>query len=73
MSHFYGADGVGLISDLDREIGGEKTSVEKQISLFKKMYYQILEYGFAPLWRHIWNSAGLFKVKKIFLMLGGRD
>jgi len=33
-----------LIADLDKEIGGEKTSVEKQVELFKKMYYQILEY-----------------------------
>lgn len=66
MSHLYGADGIELIDDLDREIGGEKTSVEKQVDLFKKMYYQILEYGFAPLWRHIGNSAGIFKIKEDF-------
>lgn len=66
MSHLYGADGIELIDDLDREIGGEKTSVEKQVELFKKMYYQILEYGFAPIRRHIGNSAGMFKIKEDF-------
>lgn len=66
MSHLYGADGVELISDLDKEIGGEKTSIEKQVELFKKMYYQVLEYGFAPLRRHIGNSAGIFKIKEDF-------
>ena len=53
MSHLYGADDIEIISDLDRDIGGEKTSIENQIDVFKKMYYQILEYGYAPLRRHI--------------------
>jgi len=51
---------------LDKEIGGEKSSIEKQIELFKKMYYQILEYGYSPLRRHIGNSAGMFKIKEDF-------
>jgi hypothetical protein len=44
MSHLYGADGMELISDLDKEIGGRKNKCRKQVELFKKMYYQILEY-----------------------------
>lgn len=66
MSHLYWADGIELISDLDKEIGGEKSSVEKQIESFKKMYYQILEYWYSPIWRHIGNSAGMFKIKEDF-------
>ncbi len=66
MSHLYGADGIELIADIDKEIGGERTSIEKQIELFKKMYYQILEYWYAPVWRHIGNSAGMFKIKEDF-------
>lgn len=66
MSHLYWADDIEFIADLDKEIGGEKTSIEKQIELFKKMYYQILEYGYSPLRRHIWNSAGMFKIKEDF-------
>jgi len=66
MSHLYWADWIELISDIDKEIGGQKTSVEKQVDLFKKMYYQILEYWYAPIWRHIWNSAWIFKIKEDF-------
>lgn len=66
MSHLYNADGMENIRDIDREIGGEKTSVEKQVEIFKTMYYQILEYGYAPIWRHIGNSAGIFKMKEDF-------
>lgn len=66
MSHLYGADEIDTISDIDKEIGNEKTSIEKQIDLFKEMYYQILEYWYAPIWRHISNSAGLFKIKEDF-------
>lgn len=66
MSHLYGADGIELISDIDKEIGGEKTSVEQQVELFKKMYYQILEYWYGPVWRHIGNSAWMFKIKEDF-------
>ncbi len=66
MSHLYGADGIELIGDLDREIGDERSTIEKQIEVFKRMYYQILEYGYAPTWRHIWNSAGMLKIKEDF-------
>jgi len=66
MSHLYWVDGIEFIDDLDREIGWERTSIEKQIELFKKMYYQILEHGFSPIWRHIWNSAGILKIKEDF-------
>ncbi len=66
MSHLYNADGIEEISDLDKDIGWEKTSVEKQIEVFKKMYYQILEYGYAPVWRHIGNSAWIFRIKEDF-------
>lgn len=66
MSHLYWADGVELIDDLDKEIGWQKTTIEKQIDIFKEMYYSILEYWFSPIWRHIGNSAGLFKIKEDF-------
>jgi alanine racemase len=66
MSHLYGADGIELIDELDQELGGQKTTVEKQILLFKEMYYHILEYGYSPLWRHIGNSAWMFKIKEKF-------
>ena len=45
MSHLYDAD-----SDWENH-------VNQQIETFKKMYSVITEYGFSPIWRHIWASA----------------
>ena len=45
MSHLYDAD-----SDW-------KNHVNQQIETFKKMYSVITDYGFSPIWRHIWASA----------------
>ena len=40
--------------------------MEEQITLFKEMYYKVLEYGHTPKWRHIGNSAGLLKMQDDF-------
>lgn len=45
MSHLYDAD-----SDWENH-------VNQQIATFKKMYSVITDYGFSPIWRHIWASA----------------
>ena len=50
MSHLYSADET------------EYTSIEEQIKKFKTMYHIIIDYGHAPLWRHIGNSAGIAKI-----------
>lgn len=54
MSHLHSAD----------KIYGNY--IDEQIDKFKKMYYQIVNAGYAPMWRHIWNSAGLMKIKDDF-------
>jgi alanine racemase len=54
MSHFYGADTPSLLG------------MQDQIACFKQMYYTILEYGHTPKWRHIGNSAALFKMQDTF-------
>ncbi len=54
MSHLHSAD----------KIYGNY--IDDQIDKFKKMYYQIVNAGYAPMWRHIWNSAGLMKIKDDF-------
>lgn len=51
MSHLHSAD---------------SPNIQQQITLFKQMYYQILEYGHAPQWRHIGASAGLLKMEDDF-------
>ena len=61
MSHLHSAD------QTDFELTGEGfASIQKQIDLFKKIYYKILDHGHAPIWRHLWNSAGMFKIKDDF-------
>jgi alanine racemase len=45
MSHLYDAD-----SDWENH-------VNQQIEIFKKMYSVITDYGFSPIWKHIWASA----------------
>lgn len=62
MSHFHSADVAGQSQYLDFE----ESSIAKQIQIFKKSFHQILEYGHAPRWRHIGNSAGIFKVRDDF-------
>ncbi|MDR2190583.1 MAG: alanine racemase [Candidatus Peribacteria bacterium] len=54
MSHFHSADSV------------QSTGMQEQIEQFKTMYYQILEYGHTPKWRHIGASAGLLKMEDDF-------
>jgi len=54
MSHLHSAD------DLKND------SIKSQINLFKKMYHTIIDYWHNPLWRHIWNSAWLFKIQDDF-------
>ena len=36
--------------------------IEKQVDAFKLMYHQILDYGHAPIYRHIWASIWLLKL-----------
>ena len=40
--------------------------IEKQISAFKMMYAQILDYGHAPTYRHIWASIWMLKIQDDF-------
>ena len=54
MSHFFDAD---AISD---------TNMTDQIQRFKRMYYKLLDAGFAPEWRHIGNTAAMFKIDDEF-------
>ena len=51
MSHLFSAN------ELD---------IEKQVSAFKMMYAQILDYGHTPKYRHIWASAWLLKLQDDF-------
>mgnify|MGYP003807144117 CR=1 FL=1 len=54
MSHLHSADQK------------ENDWIQKQINLFKKMYHTIIDYGHNPIRRHIWNSAGIFKIDDNF-------
>lgn len=54
LSHFFDADALS-----DATIG-------EQIQSFKRMYYKILDAGFAPIRRHIGNSAAMFKITDDF-------
>ncbi len=54
MSHLHSADDIS------------NDSIQSQINLFKKMYHSIVDYWHNPLWRHIWNSAWLFKIQDDF-------
>ena len=62
MSHFHSAD----LPDQSQHHDFDTSTIEQQIQMFKKAYYQILEYGHAPRWRHIGNSASMFKLKEDF-------
>ena len=54
MSHLHSADDIN------------NDSIQSQINLFKEMYHSIVDYWHNPLWRHIWNSAWLFKIQDDF-------
>jgi alanine racemase len=54
LSHFFDADNL---SD---------TTITTQIQSFKRMFYKILDAWFTPIWRHIGNSAALFKINDEF-------
>lgn len=54
MSHFYSADKK------------DNSSINEQITLFKKMYKKIEEFGFAPKWRHIGASAWILQMNDGF-------
>lgn len=54
LSHLHSADSI------------ENNSIEAQISAFKMMYHQILDYGHTPKYRHIWASAWLLKIHDDF-------
>lgn len=62
MSHFHSAD----LPDQAQHHDFETSTMAQQIQVFKKAFTQILEYGHAPRWRHIGNSAGMFKLKEDF-------
>ncbi len=50
MSHLHSADDIHF------------DGIEEQVKKFKTMYHMVLDYGHAPLRRHIGNSAGIFKI-----------
>ena len=54
LSHFFDADNLS------------NTTLTTQIQVFKRMYYKILDAWFTPIWRHIGNSAALFKITDDF-------
>lgn len=54
MSHFHSADKIYW------------NCIDDQIEKFKKMYYQIVNAGYSPMRRHIWNSAWMMKMKDDF-------
>ena len=54
MSHFHSADKVYW------------NCIDDQIEKFKKMYYEIVNAGYSPMRRHIWNSAWMMKMKDDF-------
>ena len=39
-----------------------KLDVDRQVEAFKMMYAQVLDYGYTPIYRHIWASAWLLKL-----------
>lgn len=55
LSHFHSAD-----------IAGKEETINEQIKLFKKMYHIIIDYGYTPQRKHIWNSAGHIKMQDAF-------
>ncbi len=54
MSHFFDADDL------------YDSTLTDQIARFKRMYYKLLDAWFAPTWRHIGNSAAMFKINDEF-------
>ena len=55
-----------VLSHLHSADEPEHTQIQSQIDLFKKMYHTIIDYGYTPIRKHIWNNAGLFKIKDSF-------
>ncbi len=60
MSHLYDAD-ASAVPVVPATLG-----ITQQVNNFKEMYYQILEFGHAPRWRHIGNSASLLTLEEEF-------
>lgn len=54
LSHFFDADNLSDYTLTD------------QIQRFKRMYYKVLDAWFTPIWRHIGNSAAMFKINDEF-------
>lgn len=54
LSHFFDADEL------------YESTLTDQIARFKRMYYKVLDAGFAPEWRHMGNSAAMFKIQDDF-------
>jgi alanine racemase len=54
MSHLHSGDKI------------ENNGIEKQIEIFKRMYYEIINYGHTPTRRHIGNTAGIIKINNDF-------
>lgn len=54
MSHFFDADEL------------YESTLTDQIARFKRMYYKVLDAWFTPTWRHIGNSAAMFKIHDDF-------
>lgn len=54
LSHFASADDAGF------------ENIDQQVAAFKKMYQTILDYGHAPSYRHIGNSAATLKMDDKF-------
>lgn len=54
LSHFFDADEL------------YESTLTDQIARFKRMYYKVLDAGFAPEWRHMGNSAAMFKITDDF-------
>lgn len=54
MSHFFDADEL------------YESTLTDQVQRFKRMYYKVLDAWFTPEWRHIGNSAAMFKIDDDF-------
>ncbi len=54
MSHFFDADEL------------YESTLPDQVSRFKRMYYKVLDAWFTPEWRHLGNSAAMFKINDEF-------
>jgi len=54
MSHFFDADEL------------YSNTLPEQIQRFKRMFYKIIDAWYSPIWRHIGNSAAVFKIKDDF-------